>query len=97
MNFERKTLRKIFGPVIQDIRWRIRTNVELEKLYKDFNTGNCIKLQRHGWIGWMMQGTPRKYTKPIYNKKRPKGRPKATWKDDAGMIQEIWILLTGDK
>jgi len=66
MTFERKILRKIFGLVIEDIAWRIRTNVE--KLYKDFNTGNFIKRQHRGWIGWMMQGTPRKYTKPTYTK-----------------------------
>jgi len=44
MTFERKILRNIFGPVIEDIPWQIRTNVELEKLYKDFITGNFIKL-----------------------------------------------------
>ena len=51
-----------------DIPLRIRRNFELEKLCKDLNTGNFIKLQRRGWIGWKMQGTPGKYTKPTYNK-----------------------------
>jgi hypothetical protein len=32
--------------VIEDIPWRLRTNIELEILYKDFSTGNFIKLQR---------------------------------------------------
>jgi hypothetical protein len=66
MTFQRKILRKIFVPVIEDIPRRIRTNIVLEKLYKDLNTGNLIKLQCRGWIGWMKQGTPRKYTKPTY-------------------------------
>jgi hypothetical protein len=40
-------------------------------------------------------------TKKIYqanlHQKRPKGRPKARWKDDVEIIQEIRKLLTGDK
>ena len=47
MTFEGNILRKIFGALI-DVPWRIRTNVELEKLYKYFSIGNFIKLQRCG-------------------------------------------------
>jgi hypothetical protein len=36
--------------------------------YTRTSTLVTTKLQRRGWIGWMMQGTPRKYTKPTYTK-----------------------------
>ena len=39
MTLERKMLRKIFGPVLEDNQWRIKKNAELEKLFKDANFG----------------------------------------------------------
>ena len=44
MALERKILRKIFGPVLEDNQWRIKTNAELENLFKDANFGTFIKL-----------------------------------------------------
>jgi len=55
MTFERQIQRKIFGPVLEDNQWRMRLNVELEKLYKDVNIPTFIKLQRDIQNGWMMQ------------------------------------------
>jgi len=46
ITFERKILRKIFGPAIEDYQWQIKTNVELKKLCKDVNIGTFIKLHR---------------------------------------------------
>ena len=51
--FERKILRKIFGP-IQDPatgQYRIRTNAELETLYHSPNIIKTIKSQRLRWAG----------------------------------------------
>jgi len=55
MTFERQILRKFFGPVLEESRWRMRSNVELEKLYTDVNIPTFIKLQRGIQNGWMMQ------------------------------------------
>jgi len=55
MTFERQILRKIFGPVLEDNRWRMRSNVELEKLHTDINIPAFVKLQRGIQNGWMMQ------------------------------------------
>jgi len=55
MTFERWILRKIFGPVLEENEWRMRSNVELEKLYKDVNIPTFIKLQRDIQNGWMVQ------------------------------------------
>jgi hypothetical protein len=44
MVFERKLLRKIFGPIKErDGTWRIKTNDELDKLIRHKNIINCIK------------------------------------------------------
>jgi len=49
MVFERKVLRKIFGPTKErDGTWRIKTKDELRR-HK--NTINHIKAQRLSWIG----------------------------------------------
>jgi len=52
MVFERKVLRKIFGPTKErDGTWRIKTNDELDKLIRHKNIINDIKAQRLSWFG----------------------------------------------
>jgi hypothetical protein len=51
ITFERKILRKIFGPAMVDYQWQIRTNVELQKLYQGVNIGTFIKLQHLRCMG----------------------------------------------
>jgi len=47
MVFERKVLRKIFGPTKErDGTWRIKTNDELGKLIRHKNKINYIKAER---------------------------------------------------
>ena len=47
MVFERKVLRKIFGPTKErDGTWRIKTNHELDELIRHKNITNHIKAQR---------------------------------------------------
>ena len=50
--FERKILRRIFGPVVQqDGTWRIRMNLELDTLINSENIVKFIKSQRIRWLG----------------------------------------------
>ena len=49
--FERRILRRIFGPTKEDQIWRIKTNEELDKFIKHKNIVNCIKAQRLSWFG----------------------------------------------
>jgi hypothetical protein len=50
--FERKMLRRIFGPTKErDATWRIKTNDELNKLIGNKTIINYIKSQRLGWLG----------------------------------------------
>jgi hypothetical protein len=48
MVFERKVLRKIFGPTNENGIWRIKTNQELDKIIKHKNIINFIRAQRLG-------------------------------------------------
>jgi hypothetical protein len=49
--FERKLLRRIFGPTRENQIWRVKTNEELDKLIKHKNIINYIKAQRLSWFG----------------------------------------------
>ena len=49
--FERKILRRIFGPTKENRIWRVKTNEELDKLIKHKNIINYIKAQRLSWFG----------------------------------------------
>jgi len=52
MIFERKILRKIFGPTKEENGlWRIKTNEELDELIKRKNIIRFIKSQRLKWLG----------------------------------------------
>jgi len=52
MVFERKVLRKMFGPTKErDGTWRIKTNDELYKSIRHKNIIHYIKVQRLSWFG----------------------------------------------
>jgi len=56
MVFERKVLRRIFGPTKErDGSWRIKTNEELDELIRHKNIINHIKAQRLSWFGHLHQ------------------------------------------
>jgi hypothetical protein len=50
--FERKVLRRIYGPTKEkDGTWRIKSNEELNKLTGNKDIINYIKAQRLAWLG----------------------------------------------
>jgi hypothetical protein len=56
MVFERKVLRRIFGPTKErDDTWRIKTNDELHELIRHKNIINHIKAQRLSWLGHLQR------------------------------------------
>ena len=54
--FERRILRKIFGPVQnEDGFWRIRMNYELNDLIKNTDIVRFVKSKRMAWLGHVMR------------------------------------------
>jgi hypothetical protein len=85
--FERKILRKIFGPTKEDNGiWRVKTNGELDELIEHRNTINYVKVQRLSWFGHTNRMAETSIVKKIYKwtpfTRRPVGRPKSRWEDD---------------
>jgi len=85
--FERKILRKIFGPTKEDNGiWRIKTNKELDELINHRNVINYVKAQRLSWFGHINRMPETSIVRKIYKWKpstsRPVGKPKSQWEDD---------------
>ena len=97
MIFERKILRKIFGPTKEvNSLWRIKTNEELDELIKRKNIIRFIKSQRLKRLGHVERMPNEREVTRIYKWKplatRPKGRPKNRWEDDVRMdLQKMKI------
>ena len=52
LNFERKIMSKIYGPIkTEDGYWRIKTNQEINDILKGQNIIGFIKKQRLNWLG----------------------------------------------
>jgi hypothetical protein len=85
--FERKALRKIYGPTKEkDGTWRIKSNEELNRLTGNKNIINYIKAQRLVWFGHVHRVPEKSMVKEVYEWSpgltRSLGRPKNRWKDD---------------
>ena len=65
--FERKVLRRIFGPTKENQIWRIKTNEELDKLIKHKNIVNYIKAQILSWFGHVQRMPDTCTVKKIFN------------------------------
>ena len=90
MVFERKVLRKMFGPTKErDGTWRIKSD-ELDKLIRHKNIINYIKAQRLSCFGHLYRMSEERMVKKVYKWKlmltRPLRRPKNRWKDDIKTI-----------
>jgi len=65
--FERKILRKVFGPTKRkDGSWKIKTNIELDKLIQHRNIINYIKAQRLSWYGHTYRKSETSIVKKIH-------------------------------
>ncbi|KAE9540045.1 hypothetical protein AGLY_005297 [Aphis glycines] len=96
--FERKILRKIYGPIFNNAeqKWEIRTNTQLYQLYKREDVVQFIKGARIEWAGhvWRADGSVLKGALTyMIRGKRPRGRPRKRWKDS---VKEVLEEIGGD-
>ena len=80
--FERKILRRIFGPTQKaKWEWRLKTNDELAKAINNENIVRCTKYKRLRWLGHVERMTNERVAKTIYKWKpyatRPEGKAKS--------------------
>ena len=83
--FERKILRKIYGPTIDNGEYRRRMTHELYQLYASIDIVKRIKMARLRWLGHvsrMEENEPaRKIFEDVLEGRRKIGRPRLRWKD----------------
>ena len=71
--FERKVLRKIYGPTKEkDGTWRIKSNEELNRLTGNKNIINYIKAQRLAWFGHVHRMPDNSIVKKMYMSGHPR-------------------------
>jgi hypothetical protein len=71
--FEKKILRKIFGPVQEKGEWQLRHNQELYQLYRSFDIVSTIKSGRLRWAGHIQRMSSNDMPQRIMESK-PEGR-----------------------
>ena len=84
--FERKVLRRIYGPTEEKDGTWIKSNEELNRLTGNKNIINHIKAQRLAWFGQVHRMADNSMVKKVYKCSpaltRSLGRPKNRWEDD---------------
>jgi hypothetical protein len=86
MTWERKILRKIYGPKSEKELWRKRINLDTQNMYKSPDIVTEIKVGRLEWLGHVIRMEDTHLPKMVF-KAKPEGRcgvgrPRLTWLDD---------------
>jgi hypothetical protein len=93
-HFERRILRRRYGPTCENGVWRIKYNDELHSLYKDLDIVTVIKVARIRWLGHLVrmeENSPYKkitFSQPEDSLK--KRRPKLKWLDS--VLKDVKLL-----
>jgi hypothetical protein len=84
--FERKVLRKIYGPVMDNGAWQMRYNRELYRFTEEEDIVRFIRAQRIQRVGHLERmdetAMPKRVLKGKLYAKRRIGRPRLRWMDD---------------
>jgi hypothetical protein len=86
MTWERKMLRNIYGLKSKKGIWRIRSNLEIQNIYKSPDIMTEIKVKRLEWLGHVVRMEDTRLPKMVF-KTKPEGRrgvrrPRLRWLDD---------------
>jgi hypothetical protein len=100
MILERKILRKIYGPKSEQGIWRIRSNLEIQNMYKSPDIVTEIKVRGLERLGHVVRMEDTRLPKMVFNGK-PEGRcgvgrPRLRWLDDVEADIKPWLLRGGD-
>ncbi|KAL4089380.1 hypothetical protein QTP88_024426 [Uroleucon formosanum] len=81
--FERRVLRRIYGPILENEVYRRRTNKEVQQIYQKPGINAYLMSKRIEWAGhvWRSNGILKKALEGKINGKRPRGRPRQRWID----------------
>jgi len=86
MTWERKILRKIYGPANENGQWRIKSNDEMMTKYKAPDIVNVIMIRTLKWLGHLVRMNATRSVKKIIQGKlegrRCRGRPRLRWIND---------------
>jgi hypothetical protein len=86
LTWERKILRKTYGPTYESGQWRIKINSELESKYKSQDIISVLKVQKLEWFGHIIRMNETRAIKKIFEEKlggrRRRGRPILRCTDD---------------
>jgi len=69
MTWERKILRKMYGPTKENGQWRIKTNAELITKYKSQDIVTVIKIRRLEWLGHVIRMNKTRSVKKVFEGK----------------------------
>ena len=78
--FQRKVLRKIYGPVLANGQWRNPFNNDIYNYYKEMELTRNIRLRRLQWVSHVLRmKDERAPKKALKEGRRPVGRPRGRW------------------
>jgi hypothetical protein len=100
MTWERKILRKIYGLRSEQGVWRIRSNLEIQNMYKSPDIVTEIKVRRLEWLRHVVRMEDTCLPKMVFNAipegRRGVGRPRLRWLDDFEADINPWVLKGGE-
>jgi hypothetical protein len=86
MAWERKVLRKIYGPTKENGCCRIKMSHEIQEKFKSPDIISVMKLRRLEWLGHVMRMNETRVARKILDDKpggrSRRGRPRLRWLDD---------------
>jgi hypothetical protein len=84
--FERKVIRKMYGPVCEDSAWRVRANSEINSLLQGEDIVRQTKSLRLSWLGHVERMESERTPKCLLSSElfgvSRRGRPRKRWLQD---------------